>query len=721
MGIYSIAETSYAGLQIAQAGILTTSQNIAGTTIDGYSRRNANAIMDALAPNSLQLNGSSFAIDGFTRQYSAFIGAQLLGQKAKSNYSDTLVQYTAMLDHLVADEATSLTSALTNFFNAMGSYATDPTNRALASGISGAANIVADRMSGMSSIVTQLKTSTHNGLVDTIKQANSLLPELGRINQQIISATSPGNTAPSADLLDARDRILGQLQQLVGGQSLINSDQTATQLVNGMPLVERTIANKLSIATDKKTLTLQFNPSNVVGAANPVQQPISDIKGGQAGALLHLMKDFVPSIEKRLDATAMAMVKIVNSASQSAGDLSKVPIFGFKVGGNVYSNLSQGDFTSKIPAITSDIDLQNLYSSLSNAIDVSTNGTLQLGNLGAGSNSMVTSIFAGGIAKAGTYSFTAGVGDKENELTLSTIIDGKSKVQTIKLADGTLGSSQNLNFDQLGLSIIVANPVAYSVAADSAIRTGQVYGQTRTKVNTLTVSRSTSPGTFTFSSDDKGGLTLSGTINGSPASQRIQLSDGTGNQMQYAFSQFGVTLGITNLNFDTAAQIAQSLSSLPNNTITVEAAIDSARTVASMIDGKNIIVTGGASALQQYGLTAANFVSVAPANPLDYMNGSSPYISAESANQVQRLSSVLGNSVADLVTDVGVQINTWNNAQSADTAVLKNLNEQRNQVSGVNLDEEAANLLKYQQLYSASSKVLQTGNQMFNALISIMN
>jgi len=721
MGIYSIAETSYAGLQIAQAGILTTSQNIAGTTIDGYSRRNANAIMDALAPNSLQLNGSSFAIDGFTRQYSAFIGAQLLGQKAKSNYSDTLVQYTAMLDHLVADEATSLTSALTNFFNAMGSYATDPTNRALASGISGAANIVADRMSGMSSIVTQLKTSTHNGLVDTIKQANSLLPELGRINQQIISATSPGNTAPSADLLDARDRILGQLQQLVGGQSLINSDQTATQLVNGMPLVERTIANKLSIATDKKTLTLQFNPSNVVGAANPVQQPISDIKGGQAGALLHLMKDFVPSIEKRLDATAMAMVKIVNSASQSAGDLSKVPIFGFKVGGNVYSNLSQGDFTSKIPAITSDIDLQNLYSSLSNAIDVSTNGTLQLGNLGAGSNSMVTSIFAGGIAKAGTYSFTAGVGDKENELTLSTITDGKSKVQTIKLADGTLGSSQNLNFDQLGLSIIVANPVAYSVAADSAIRTGQVYGQTRTKVNTLTVSRSTSPGTFTFSSDDKGGLTLSGTINGSPASQRIQLSDGTGNQMQYAFSQFGVTLGITNLNFDTAAQIAQSLSSLPNNTITVEAAIDSARTVASMINGKNIIVTGGASALQQYGLTAANFVSVAPANPLDYMNGSSPYISAESANQVQRLSSVLGNSVADLVTDVGVQINTWNNAQSADTAVLKNLNEQRNQVSGVNLDEEAANLLKYQQLYSASSKVLQTGNQMFNALISIMN
>ena len=155
--------------------------------------------------------------------------------------------------------------------------------------------------------------------------------------------------------------------------------------------------------------------------------------------------------------------------------------------------------------------------------------------------------------------------------------------------------------------------------------------------------------------------------------------------------------------------------------MTIEAAIDNASTIASAMDGKNIIVTGGASALQQYGLTAANFISVAPANPLDYMNGSTPYINSIAANGVQALSTVLGNSVADMVTGVGGKSNTWNNAQKADTAVLKNLTDQRNQVSGVNLDEEAANLLKYQQLYSASSKVLQTGNQLFNTLISIMN
>jgi flagellar hook-associated protein 1 FlgK len=74
-----------------------------------------------------------------------------------------------------------------------------------------------------------------------------------------------------------------------------------------------------------------------------------------------------------------------------------------------------------------------------------------------------------------------------------------------------------------------------------------------------------------------------------------------------------------------------------------------------------------------------------------------------------------------MVNEVGVQVATWKNNQKADGVVLSNLKAQRDSVSGVNLDEEAANLLKYQQLYTASTKVLQAGNQMFTTLLSIMN
>jgi flagellar hook-associated protein 1 FlgK len=37
----------------------------------------------------------------------------------------------------------------------------------------------------------------------------------------------------------------------------------------------------------------------------------------------------------------------------------------------------------------------------------------------------------------------------------------------------------------------------------------------------------------------------------------------------------------------------------------------------------------------------------------------------------------------------------------------------------VNLDEEAANLIKYQQAYQAAGKVLQIAKQMFDSLLSI--
>ena len=42
----------------------------------------------------------------------------------------------------------------------------------------------------------------------------------------------------------------------------------------------------------------------------------------------------------------------------------------------------------------------------------------------------------------------------------------------------------------------------------------------------------------------------------------------------------------------------------------------------------------------------------------------------------------------------------------------------RSEMSGVNLDEEAARLLQYQQAYQAAAKVLATANEMFRSLLN---
>jgi flagellar hook-associated protein 1 FlgK len=57
---------------------------------------------------------------------------------------------------------------------------------------------------------------------------------------------------------------------------------------------------------------------------------------------------------------------------------------------------------------------------------------------------------------------------------------------------------------------------------------------------------------------------------------------------------------------------------------------------------------------------------------------------------------------------------------AADAAVNQATTSQQ-AVSGVNLDEEAANLLRYQQAYQAAGKVMQIAGQLFDVLTSLGN
>ena len=57
--------------------------------------------------------------------------------------------------------------------------------------------------------------------------------------------------------------------------------------------------------------------------------------------------------------------------------------------------------------------------------------------------------------------------------------------------------------------------------------------------------------------------------------------------------------------------------------------------------------------------------------------------------------------------------------ESASNLVLQQLNDQRNSVSGVSLDEEAANMVQYQDAYSASAEVITTINDMLYTVVNM--
>jgi flagellar hook-associated protein 1 FlgK len=86
----------------------------------------------------------------------------------------------------------------------------------------------------------------------------------------------------------------------------------------------------------------------------------------------------------------------------------------------------------------------------------------------------------------------------------------------------------------------------------------------------------------------------------------------------------------------------------------------------------------------------------------------------------------LGNGTASyqsaysqLVSQVGNKTRELEVTSSAAGRLLSEAKLSLQNESGVNLDEEAANLLRYQQAYQAAGKVMQIASQMFEVLLSL--
>ncbi len=79
--------------------------------------------------------------------------------------------------------------------------------------------------------------------------------------------------------------------------------------------------------------------------------------------------------------------------------------------------------------------------------------------------------------------------------------------------------------------------------------------------------------------------------------------------------------------------------------------------------------------------------------------------------------STISSAVGSWVADVGVKTNAATANLSTQSALYSDSFNAQQSISGVNLDEEAANLLRYQQAYAAAAKVISTSNALFDSLL----
>jgi flagellar hook-associated protein 1 FlgK len=68
-------------------------------------------------------------------------------------------------------------------------------------------------------------------------------------------------------------------------------------------------------------------------------------------------------------------------------------------------------------------------------------------------------------------------------------------------------------------------------------------------------------------------------------------------------------------------------------------------------------------------------------------------------------------------TEIGVKTRQSQLDKDSGETLLEQSNNQRESVSGVNLDEEAGRLIQYQAAYNASAKVMSVAQDLFNTLL----
>ena len=185
----------------------------------------------------------------------------------------------------------------------------------------------------------------------------------------------------------------------------------------------------------------------------------------------------------------------------------------------------------------------------------------------------------------------------------------------------------------------------------------------------------------------------------------------TGASYQIDYTDTVVT--ITNLSTNTTQEINGTTVSIDGLTFTVSP-------FSNLTDGDRFLVepTGRAASSMAVAITDTSDIAAANSggNVGDNRNMLS-LINLRDANTLkdgtQSVYDIYNNAVSQVAVD------TRSAGANADTelSLLQSVTDRRDGITGVNLEEEAANLIRYQQAYQAAAQIITTANDVFDTLL----
>ena len=644
---------NYAALQV-------TGHNIANASVQGYSRQRVE-----LATAQGQFSGAGYFgkgsdVETVTRSHNAFLTREAMTTASLASMDEARLAQLRQLENVFQTGENGLGYATSQFLNSMSDLASRPGDTSTRQVVLAQANELAARFASAGGQITQMQQMLREDLKTTVAQVNEITRNIATMNQQIAAVRGLGQ--PPNDLLDKRDQLLAQLSEQITVTTVMADDGTVGVFAGG--------GQRLVLGAEAQPLAVvdsTGDPSRAAVAIMdngiPLRLKESALGGGRIAGLLQFQNEDLVDAQLLIGQMAAAIAGAVNAQQRLGLNLHE------PAGSVAASDLFSIGAPRALPLAANAKDGNGAYLAQV-GLTVTAPSELQ-----ASEYEMV----ADPNGTPGQWQVT-----RLSDGLVRTVADGdeidgfRVDIGTPAPAAGDKFLLQPVTQATAGMATLLTDPRDIAAASPLTATTGA--GNTGTAAI----------GALTITSDAVDPqLTASVTFTNDTGAYAWELRDRDTNVL--VSSGTGTWVAGEPMPSDPDPQIngfSLALTGVPRSgdTLTVEKTTNPA--------------ANNGNALALAALRDATLVGQTRLADGTHVGGATAT-----------------DAYAAAMADVGVRVQGAAALSSISGAMATQAEQSRASDSGVNLDEEAARLIEYQQSYQAAAKVLQVAQSVFETLL----
>jgi flagellar hook-associated protein 1 len=664
--------------------------------------------------------GDGAIVSGITQANVQAYDELFRGASSSQNYYNTEEQILDSVQSQLGDPDAGVSTAFTNFQTAVtqlvNASATGATSSS-ASGVLTSAQSLATALGDSAAAIQNAEQQTLSQGTTIVQTVNGLLDQIASLNGQIRASTAVGDNPNQFE--DQRDYDIDQLSQYISTQTSVQPDGSVLVMVNGQALVNDTVAYHLA-APVIGTSSNGAQSFNVYFATNPPQSPNSPsipLGSGQLAALQDLYNNKLSNYGTQLDQFASTLANEVNRITESGYDSNAQPGTALFQPIDAQLPISAGNIecgiqsASQLPVVLANTEANTSgngivpMNSSNNTVDTSTpligNGALAnpvpAGGFAAGST---LTIGVDGVNQ--TFDYTSNAPPATGAVAGTIYGDN---VEDFVSSFNALQSGVTASYDSSSQEIVFArDPTNESLALRGAQQSAP---QTASFTITDNQYNAADPGASLL------GALGAGNING-------VLQDASND---YGQDDNGVANALTNLfqtpvgfpALETTAGAGVTATAGKATTVALPAGVDNIQvgqqlTLSAAVGGPNY----PANTQENVTVTSVSF----SASGIESVTFTTQYNQPANFTITSAQSQTLQAQYGQLSTQVGLDTQTATTGNTTQTNLASTIDQERQSIAGINIDEQTQDLIKYQTAYQAAAKTISTLSQLLDTIVT---